>query len=212
MARRQQLTETQIAALFDPPTGQRELVRHYTLSPKGLALIGRRRGDHSGLGHALMLCYLRHPGRPLRAGESPPTALVAFIADQVGTPSEVLGDYLASEQNRRRHAAELQDRLKLRPFGPRVAGDLAIWLLPHAIEDDRLAHLAGLVMGECRRRLLVIPPPRTLERLCMEVRHGARREVHRRLTEGLSADQRRRLDALTGRRGDTSQSWLVWLR
>ena len=28
--RRQQLTETQIAALFDPPTEPRELVRHYT--------------------------------------------------------------------------------------------------------------------------------------------------------------------------------------
>ena len=30
--RRQQLTEAQITALFDPPTDQRELVRYYTLS------------------------------------------------------------------------------------------------------------------------------------------------------------------------------------
>ena len=41
-----------------------------------------------------------------------------------------------------------------------------------------------------------------LERLCIEVRHQARREVHRRLTDGLSADQRKRLDALTQRRRD----------
>jgi TnpA family transposase len=60
--RRQQLTETQIAALFDPPTDQRELMRHYTLSAGDIALIQRRRGDHSRLGHALMLCYLRYPG------------------------------------------------------------------------------------------------------------------------------------------------------
>jgi hypothetical protein len=39
--------------------------------------------------------------------------------------------------------AELQDRLGLRPFGTRPAADLAGWLLPHAIENDRLAHLAG---------------------------------------------------------------------
>jgi hypothetical protein len=32
--RRQQFTESQIAGLFDPPTDQRELVRHYTLSAK----------------------------------------------------------------------------------------------------------------------------------------------------------------------------------
>jgi hypothetical protein len=30
--RRQQLSEAQIAALFDPPTDRRELVRHCTLS------------------------------------------------------------------------------------------------------------------------------------------------------------------------------------
>ena len=34
----------------------------------------------------------------------------------------------------------------------------------------------------------------------------------RRLTDGLSAEQRHRLDALTQRREETSQSWLAWLR
>jgi hypothetical protein len=56
--RRQQLTEAQITALFDPPTDQRELVRHYTLSAADLAAIRRCRGYHNRLGHALMLCYL----------------------------------------------------------------------------------------------------------------------------------------------------------
>ncbi len=40
--RRQQLTETQIAALFDPPTEPRELVRHYTLTETDLAITSRR--------------------------------------------------------------------------------------------------------------------------------------------------------------------------
>jgi hypothetical protein len=48
--------------------------------------------------------------------------------------------------------AELQDRLGLRPFGTRPVADLAGRLLPHAIENDRLVHLAGLVVEECRRR------------------------------------------------------------
>jgi hypothetical protein len=62
--RRQQLTETQIAALFDPPTDPRELIRHYTLSAGDLAIVHRCRGEHNRLGRALMLCYLRFPGRP----------------------------------------------------------------------------------------------------------------------------------------------------
>ena len=61
MARRQRLSETQIAELFEPPTEQRELVRHYTLSDADLAAIRRCRGDHNRLGYALMLCYLRFP-------------------------------------------------------------------------------------------------------------------------------------------------------
>ena len=60
--RRQQLTEAQITALLDPPTEQRELVRHYTLSAADLAAIRRCRSDHNCLGRALMLCYLRYPG------------------------------------------------------------------------------------------------------------------------------------------------------
>src|SRR6202023_2798358 len=81
--RPQQLTEAQITALLDPPTDQRELVRHYTLSAADLAAIRRCRGDHNRLGHALMLCYLRYPGRPLKAGERPPRPLLLFIAGQI---------------------------------------------------------------------------------------------------------------------------------
>ena len=210
--RRQQLSEAQIAVLFDPPTDQRELIRHYTLSAADLAMIRRCRGDHNRLGHALMLCYLRYPGRPLKAGERPPRPLLLFIAEQIDALPGSIEDYLAAERNRQRHVAELQDRLGFRPFGTRPAADLAGWLLPHAIENDRLAHLAGLVVEECRRRRIVVPSPSALERLCVQARYQARGKVQRRLTDGLSTDQRRRLDVLTQRRAETNQSWLAWLR
>jgi len=51
MTRQQILTGTQLAALFDPPTDQRELVRHYTLSATDLAMIQRCRGDQNRLGY-----------------------------------------------------------------------------------------------------------------------------------------------------------------
>ena len=71
--RRQQLTGAQIAALFYPPTDQSELVRYCTLSGASIAMIRRRRGDHSPLGYALMiaisairdgLCASMSDGRP----------------------------------------------------------------------------------------------------------------------------------------------------
>ena len=143
MTRRQQLSDAQIVAMFDPPTEHHELVRHYTLSDADLAAIRRCRGDHNRLGHALMLCYLRHPGRPLRAGERPPEPLLAFVAEQIGVLPEAIDTYLAAERNRVGHSAELQDRLRLRPFGPRPAAALSTWLLPLAVEDDRLVHWPG---------------------------------------------------------------------
>src|SRR5437764_12333350 len=127
--RRRQLTEAQITALFDPPTDQRELVR-YTLSAADLAAIRRCRGDHNRLGHALMLCYLRYPGRPLRAGERPPESLIAFVAEQIDVLPQSINSYRSAGRSRRSHAAELQDRLRLRPFGTRPAAELASWLLP----------------------------------------------------------------------------------
>ncbi len=168
--RRQQLSAAQITALLDPPTDQRELVRHYTLFAADLAAIRRCRGDHNRLGHALMRCYLRYPGRPLKAGERPPRPLLLFIAAQIDALPEAIEDYLAAERNRRRHAAELQDRLGFRPFGRRPAADLTGWLLPRAIENDRLAHLAGLVVEECRRRRIVVPSPGALERMLPRIR------------------------------------------
>ncbi|MBV8495024.1 MAG: Tn3 family transposase, partial [Alphaproteobacteria bacterium] len=210
--RRQQLTEAQIAALFDPPAEPRELVRHYTLSAGDRAIVHRCRGEHNRLGCALMLCYLRYPGRPLGAGEPPPAELTAFVAGQIDILPTAIEAYLAAERNRQRHAVECQERLGLRYFSKRAAGELIDALRPQALENDRLFYLAELVMEECRRRRIVVPAPRRLERLCVDLRFQARREIERRLTDGLSPEQRQRLDVLTQRRAETGQSWLGWLR
>ncbi len=63
MARRQRLSEAQVAELFEPPTSQRDLVRHFTLTEADLVAVRRCRGDHNRLGYALMFCIMRYPGR-----------------------------------------------------------------------------------------------------------------------------------------------------
>src|SRR3954470_12929448 len=101
-----------------------------------------------------MLCYLRFPGRALRASERPPAILLAFVADQIRVLPDAIDEYLAAERTRQRQAVECQERLGLRPFGKRPAGELAVALLPQAIENDRLASLAEQVMQACRQRQL----------------------------------------------------------
>lgn len=212
MARRQRLSDDQVRGLFDPPTDQRALVRYYTLSNDDLAVIHRCRGDHNKLGLALMRCYLHHPGRAMRAGERPPEALLNFVAAQLGLVPGMVDEYIVGDRNRQRHAIENQAQLGLRPYGRLAASGLLAELLPHAIENDRLAYLAELVMETCRERKIMVPSPGGLERICGELRTRARNEVHRRLSEGLTALQRQRLDALTERRDTSGQNWLTWLR
>ena len=151
MARRQQLGEAQVAELFDPPTEQRELVRHYTLSETDLSDIRRCRGDHNRLGYALMLCYLRYPGRALRAGERPPPAMLHFVSEQIDVSPDTVDESGSAERSRQRHSIECQDRLGLRPFGKRSAAELTDALLAPAIENDRLATLAELVAANLPR-------------------------------------------------------------
>ena len=189
------------------------MVRHYTLSDADLAMIRRCRGDHNRLGYALMLCYLRYPGRPLRADERPPAALVAFVAEQIDVCAEASIDAISPraeppaaccrtagpasassvrDARRRRTGERGCCRKRSRTTG------LRIW-------PSWSWRNAGSAGSSFRRRARSNGSAST-------VRYQARREIERRLTDGLSAEQRRRLDALTQRRAETGQSWLAWLR
>ncbi|MEY2925739.1 MAG: hypothetical protein RL367_216, partial [Pseudomonadota bacterium] len=133
-------------------------------------------------------------------------------ADQLGLVPDVVDEYIATDRNRQRHALESQAQLGLRPYGRLAAAELLADLRPQAIENDRLAYLAELVMETCRQRKIMVPSPGGLERICSELRTRARDEVHLRLSEGLTTEQRQRLDALTERRDSSGQNWLTWLR
>ena len=108
MPHRELLTDAQRVSFHAPASDEREMVRHYTLSSEDLALINRRRGDPNRLGFALMLCYLRFPGRILQRGEQPPAALCAFVAEQLGLDPAQFGEYAERDQTRREHVLEIQ--------------------------------------------------------------------------------------------------------
>ena len=59
MPRRHILTERQRATLFDLPTLEAELLRHYTLADDDIEHIRTRRNAHNRLGFALQLCAFR---------------------------------------------------------------------------------------------------------------------------------------------------------
>jgi TnpA family transposase len=212
MPRRELLSEPQRLAFTEPVTDERAMVRHYTLSAEDLALIDRRRGDPNRLGFAVMLCYLRFPGRILQQGEQPPAALLAFLAEQLAINPASFGDYAERDQTRRAHLAEIQTALCYRPFTRGLYRELAAWLLPTALVTEKGASLAAMLLDELRTRRMIVPPLPVIERLCGEVRARAHRQLWRTLTNGLSSTQRAALDQLLTVRTGGGQSTLAWLR
>jgi hypothetical protein len=188
------------------------MVRHYTLSAEDLALINRRRGDPNRLGFAIMLCYLRFPGRILQPGEQPRAALCTFVAEQLGLNAAHFGDYAERDQTRREHVLEIQTALGLRPLTRAIYREVAAWLLPTALATDHGPTLVATVLEELRARRIVCPPLPAIERLGGSVRGRAQRQLWRRLTDSLSDRQRQSLDQLLEVRDGGGQSTLAWLR
>jgi hypothetical protein len=62
---------------------------------------------NSRLGIALLLCYLRYPGRVLGADEMPPATLVSFIARQLGVNPAAFTKY--SQRDRVRNCLRASD-------------------------------------------------------------------------------------------------------
>jgi TnpA family transposase len=92
MARRRLLTAEQWANFQAVPTDERELVHNYTLSRDDLDTVTTKRTARNRLGYAVLLCYLRHPGRVPDPDEIPPSALLTFVAHQV-QGNELMGSF-----------------------------------------------------------------------------------------------------------------------
>ncbi len=191
---------------------ERELVRHYTLSPEDLAHVDPKRGDHNKLGFCVQLCLLRFPGRALGPDERVPERILQYIATQVGVQPEVFEGYGERENTRREHLAEIERTFGYRAFDVDVKRELAEWLLPMALGTDSGVALVTALVEEMRHRKIIIPALSSLERLGWEVRHEAQSLVFERLIGGLTPEQRVQLDGLLSLPASSHQTALVWLR
>ena len=66
------LTARHCSTLFDLPTDEATILRHYIFSDTDLALVKRRQGAANQIGFGLQLCVFRYPGRLIQPGEAIP--------------------------------------------------------------------------------------------------------------------------------------------
>ena len=212
MPRRSIWSARQRGALFDLPTDEAGLLRHYTLSDDDIEQIRVRRGGHNRLGFALQLCAFRYPGRLLAVGEAIPLNVLGFIAAQLGMGAQDLDGYAIREETRREHLAELRRIYGYRMFSGRCARDLKVWLEDEAEPARSNEGLARRFVEECRRRQVILPGPSVLERLCADALVAAERRIETRIAAGLDDAMRLQLDRLLTEEVDGGMSRFVWLR
>lgn len=90
-----------------PEIDERTLSRHYLLGEDDLRLIRERRRDFNKLGFAVQLTVLRHLGRALRPGETPPESALASLAAQLRVDPACFAQYATRDSTRHEHFASL---------------------------------------------------------------------------------------------------------
>jgi hypothetical protein len=196
MPRRELLTSTERLQLVAFPDDRAELIRLSTLSADDLAFARQHRGDHNRLGIAVLLVYLRFPGRVLAKEEVPFAPVLELIAEQLNVPASVWDQYASRDETRRSHLLEVLRLLGMEQFGSNHYRSLSVWLEPTALQTSRGMVLAKAVADEIRRRLIVLPPIPVIDRLCAEAATRAQRKSFVLLTKDLSMEQRAALDGL----------------
>ena len=206
------LSPLQRAALFDPPNESATVQRLYTLGPDELAQAVRRRRAANRLGFAVQLSYLRHPGRALDAGETPPSALLELLGGQIGCDPDAFADYAGRETTLREHRSEIEAWLRLRPFERADRRAVLSVGIEVAAGTDRGEAIVSAMLHHLRAALIVLPAPSTLERLALIARAQARRQAFIALGCGLGEEQALSLEQLLKAGGAGDRTYLSWIR
>ncbi len=195
MPRRHILTERQRKALFDLPTDEGALLRHYILDDDDIEHIRTRRHAHNKLGFALQICAFRYPGRLLTAGEVIPLPVTEFLAAQIGVKPHELAGYAETNVTRRRHLIDLRSIYGYKMFSGRGARDLKTWLDREAETAHSNEDLVTQFIGECRRAHTILPGISIIERLCADALVAAERRIETRIVDRLNDAMKDQLDA-----------------
>ncbi|MCW6513048.1 DUF4158 domain-containing protein [Lichenifustis flavocetrariae] len=157
----------------------------YALTPEDIAFARSHRRSHNRLGFAIQLALVRDLGRALRTDETLPHAVVAIVADQLGTDPAIFDLYARREETRREHAREIVAGLGLRPVR---AGDyrLLIAAAAHtAAATEKGGPIVQAIIEKLKDEGILVPGAELLERLALAGRAAARRQAYRGLIQGL---------------------------
>ncbi|MEH0296215.1 DUF4158 domain-containing protein, partial [Agrobacterium sp. CCNWLW71] len=212
MAKRKLLKDQDRRKLVDIPVDEDNLIRHYSLSLADRLEIELRRRNHNRLGFAIQLCLMRYPGRVLGAEETPPRAMLKYVADQIGAAPDEFALYARREETRRDHMARLMVYLDTRSATLQDRRAALLAAIQAATMSDDGAAIASSTVAAFRERGALLPAIDTIERIGLAGRAIARRRAERTLIEDIPLDRLQSLDKLLEVDPSIGQTRFHWLR
>ena len=156
MPRREILTTAERLQLLTFPEDVGELIRLLTFTKADLAFVRQHRGYHNRLGVAVLMSYLRYPGRVLGENEKPHELVLNLVAEQIEIPTTAWESYAGRDETRREHLLELFPLLGMEQFATKHYRALSTWLEPTALQTTKGMVLAQIAVEELRKRLVVL--------------------------------------------------------
>jgi hypothetical protein len=142
-----------------------ELAEQWTLFPRERVLLANKSGP-TRLGFAVLLKYFQCEARfPVHSHEVP-SAVVAYLAQQVGVAAEVWPQYNWNGRAIKYHRAQIRQHLGFREATSADGQALSRWLGEQILATThRLEHLREAVYQRCRNLQIEPPTPDRLDRL-----------------------------------------------
>lgn len=212
MAKRTLLKVQDRQELFDIPADEDSLIRHYSLSPADRLEIELRRRKHNQIGFAVQLCLMRHPGRPLMPNETPPGAMLNYVAEQIDADPRLFDLYARREETRRDHIAHLLGYLEMRSPTADDRRAALMAAIDAASTTDKGAVIVKAIIATFRERRALLPAVNMIERMGLAARAVARRRAEHALISDLDPEKLETLDALLNVDPVIGQTRFHWLR
>ncbi|WP_349963061.1 Tn3 family transposase [Rhizobium sp. ZPR3] len=176
-----------------------QLARYFHLDDADRTFVAVHRGDHNRLGVAVQLGAVRMLGMFLEKPEDVPVSAQRYVARQlsIAEPDGLIADYARSE-GRWRHAPRIRQRYGYRTYTDYgVAFRLNRFLYALCwTGSDRPATLFDRAVAWLLQAKVLLPGRSVVERAVARVRGRATSRFHRLLIDGVTPEQRLRVDNL----------------
>jgi Domain of unknown function (DUF4158) len=183
---------------FNGEPSAEQLARFFYLDDADRDLIGRRRWDHMRLGFAVQLGTVRFLGTFLDDPINVPPGVIKALGRQIGVGDAGCLARYSEGKTHWHHAGEIRERYGYRAFtDPSMQFRLNRWLYALCwTGTDRPSVLFDRAVAWLLANKVVLPGLSVLERSVARVRSRANERLWECLTDRVTTEQRKRLEAL----------------